>query len=216
MVMDSFHNEFKMKLVMLGNTGVGKSSIVDRYIFERFAPMNHTSTIGAQFNTKRVSDKYRIDIWDTAGQERFRTLIPMYVRNSHIVVITVSIEDSEESMNEQIAYWLKYFKDNTYSNINASSYRVIVVYNKIDLAGSVVPSFKHNKSTDADDIDSQIFMKMALSCKTGRNFDVFTKSIEKVCEELEPTLTPIVYKTVKPSSEEGVVRRMIGSIFSSC
>ncbi len=216
MVMDSFHNEFKIKLVMLGNTGVGKSSIVERYVFGRFVPIHHTSTIGAQFNTKRVANKYRIDIWDTAGQERFRTLIPMYVRNAHIVVITVSIEDSDESMNEQIAYWLKYFKDNTCSSISASCYRVIVVYNKIDLTGSVVPSFKHNKSTDADDIDSQIFMKMALSCKTGRNFDVLTKSIETVCEELEPTLTPILYKTVKPSSEEGVVRRTIGSIFGSC
>jgi len=197
-----------MKLVMLGNTGVGKSSIVERYVFGRFVPMHHTSTIGAQFNTKRVDDKYRIDIWDTAGQERFRTLIPMYVRNSHIVVITVSIEDSKDSMNEQIEYWLKYFKDNTYSHVSSSTYRVIVVYNKIDLAGSVVPSVKQDKSAS---LDTEISVKVALSCKTGRNFDVLTKAIETACAELESTLTPISYKTVKPSSEEGFMRRIFGS-----
>ena len=218
MAFETYRNEFKLKLVMLGNTGVGKSSIVERYVFGRFVPTHHTSTIGAQFNTKRVADKYRIDIWDTAGQERFRTLIPMYVRNSHIVVITVSIEDTEDSMNEQIAYWLKYFKDNTYSHIGASQYRVIVIYNKIDLGGSVVPTTrqKHAEGSLGDtDLDREIFMKVALSCKTGRNFDVLVKSIESACIELEPTLTAIPYKLVK-SSEDGVVRRMFGGMFGNC
>jgi len=219
-------NEYKMKLVMLGNTAVGKSSIVERYVFGRFVPCHHTSTIGAQFNTKRVADKYRVDIWDTAGQERFRTLIPMYVRNAHIVVIVVSIEDTESAIQEQIAYWLKYFKDNTYSFSGELQYRVIIVYNKIDLAGSVLYKADENATAVADSADATdsadaadaTAVKVAVSCKTGRNFDTFAKAVETACDELESYLIPIPCRLTNGGGEagSGLFGRFFGWRFQGC
>lgn len=65
------------KIVVLGAQGVGKTSLLLRYIKNQFVPANTTSTVGASFMTKRVVDiesdtMVRLQIWDTAGQERFR------------------------------------------------------------------------------------------------------------------------------------------------
>ena len=65
------------KIVVLGSQGVGKTSLVQRYVKNQFTPASTTSTVGASFQTKRVVDDesdtiVRLQIWDTAGQERFR------------------------------------------------------------------------------------------------------------------------------------------------
>lgn len=65
------------KIVVLGSQGVGKTSLVNRYVKNQFQPASTTSTVGASFLTKRVVDDesdtlVRLQIWDTAGQERFR------------------------------------------------------------------------------------------------------------------------------------------------
>ena len=65
------------KIVVLGAQGVGKTSLVARYVKNQFNPAATISTVGASFLTKRVVDEdsdtvVRLQIWDTAGQERFR------------------------------------------------------------------------------------------------------------------------------------------------
>ena len=65
------------KIVVLGSQGVGKTSLVARYVKNQFNPATTVSTVGASFLTKRVVDEdsdttVRLQIWDTAGQERFR------------------------------------------------------------------------------------------------------------------------------------------------
>lgn len=68
------------KIVVLGSQGVGKTSLVARYVKNQFSPATTTSTVGASFLTKRVVDDesdtvVRLQIWDTAGQERFRFVV---------------------------------------------------------------------------------------------------------------------------------------------
>ncbi len=85
------------KLVFLGESGVGKSSIVNRFIRDHFDPYME-STVGAAFFTKCVNingNLIRMDIWDTAGQERYRSLAPMYYRAAHVVVIVYDVNDIE-------------------------------------------------------------------------------------------------------------------------
>jgi small GTP-binding protein len=65
------------KIVVMGNTGVGKTSLLHRYTQNKFDPKNTTSTTGAFFVTKKVyvdGLKVRLQLWDTAGQERFRSM----------------------------------------------------------------------------------------------------------------------------------------------
>ena len=83
------------KIVLLGDSSVGKSSIVNRYINHRFFEYNE-STIGAAFFTKHIITNERdimLDIWDTAGQERYNSLLPMYYRGAKAAIIVYDITD---------------------------------------------------------------------------------------------------------------------------
>jgi hypothetical protein len=78
-------NSLEAKIVVLGSQGVGKTSLVHRYVKNAFTPPDLQSTIGASFLTKRVVDidtstVVRLQIWDTAGQERFRSISKLYYR----------------------------------------------------------------------------------------------------------------------------------------
>lgn len=78
-------HSLEAKIVVLGSQGVGKTSLVHRYVKNAFTPPDMQSTIGASFLTKRVVDidsstVVRLQIWDTAGQERFRSISKLYYR----------------------------------------------------------------------------------------------------------------------------------------
>ena len=78
-----------LKLLLVGDSGVGKSSLLLRFTDGAF-DMNLTSTIGVDFKVKmmRVGGKTcKVTIWDTAGQERFRTLTSSYYRGAHGIVL---------------------------------------------------------------------------------------------------------------------------------
>lgn len=73
-----FDNGVDSKIVVMGNSGVGKTSLLQRYTQNKFDSKNTTSTSGAFFVTKKVHVnglKVRLQLWDTAGQERFRSMV---------------------------------------------------------------------------------------------------------------------------------------------
>jgi small GTP-binding protein len=84
----SSDSSIEAKIVVLGAQGVGKTSLVHRFVHHAFTPSSSTaSTIGASFLTKRVVDVdsgtvVRLQIWDTAGQERFRSISKLYYRGT--------------------------------------------------------------------------------------------------------------------------------------
>jgi hypothetical protein len=89
-------NSLEAKIVVLGSQGVGKTSLVHRYVKNAFAPSIH-STIGASFLTKRVVDidsstVVRLQIWDTAGQERFRSISKLYYRGTNLYLKVMKFE----------------------------------------------------------------------------------------------------------------------------
>ncbi|KAL5348964.1 hypothetical protein ACLOAV_006389 [Pseudogymnoascus australis] len=96
------------KIVVLGAQGVGKTSLVHRYIHSTFLPP-HPSTIGASFLTKRIHDTdsntlVRLQLWDTAGQERFRSISRLYYRGANACIICYSITDAGSF--EEMGRWL--------------------------------------------------------------------------------------------------------------
>lgn len=87
------------KIVILGSQGVGKTSLVHRYIRNTFTPSTAVSTVGASFLTKRLLDAdtgtvVRLQIWDTAGQERFRSISKLYYRGADAGVLCYDITDA--------------------------------------------------------------------------------------------------------------------------
>ncbi|KAJ5949839.1 Ras-like GTP-binding protein RYL2 [Penicillium verhagenii] len=107
-------SSLEAKIVVLGAQGVGKTSLVHRYVRNSFND-NTTSTVGASFVTKRVLDTtsdtvVRLQIWDTAGQERFRSISRLYYRGAHACLLCYDITD-ENSFSE-MAGWLRELRKN--------------------------------------------------------------------------------------------------------
>ena len=93
-----------VKIILVGDTGVGKSSLLLTYAEEHF-PGEHTPTIGVDFRFRRVkvnNQTIKLQIWDTAGQERFRAISASYFRGSDIICLMYDItnKDSFESLKK--------------------------------------------------------------------------------------------------------------------
>ena len=85
----------KYKLVFLGDQSVGKTSIITRFMYDKF-DNNYQATIGIDFLSKTMylEDRtVRLQLWDTAGQERFRSLIPSYIRDSSVAVVVYDVSN---------------------------------------------------------------------------------------------------------------------------
>lgn len=118
----------QVKLVLLGESAVGKSSVVLRFCQNDFQP-NKEPTIGAAFLTQRcrLEDKViKFEIWDTAGQERFRSLSPMYYRNAQAAVVVFDV--TKAASLEQAKTWVKELQRQANPNIV-----IALAGNKVDL-----------------------------------------------------------------------------------
>ncbi|KAL5022124.1 hypothetical protein ScPMuIL_001279 [Solemya velum] len=107
----------EVKLCLLGDSGVGKSSIVVRFVTDTFR-QSLESTIGASFMTKRLNvdgTTYVFQIWDTAGQEKYRSLAPMYYRGSAAAIIVYDV--TRETSFQSVKMWIQELKKNGSPNI---------------------------------------------------------------------------------------------------
>jgi Ras-related protein Rab-1A len=85
--------DFLVKLVIVGDSGVGKSSLLLRFSDDQFVE-NYMATIGVDFRFKTLSidgRRVKFQIWDTAGQERFRTITSAYYKGCHGIVLVYDI-----------------------------------------------------------------------------------------------------------------------------
>mmetsp|Transcript_11046 Transcript_11046/g.28389 ORF Transcript_11046/g.28389 Transcript_11046/m.28389 type:complete len:199 (-) Transcript_11046:226-822(-) len=116
------------KLVLLGDMGAGKSSLVLRFVKGQFTDYQE-STIGAAFLTKTVPEfKVKFEIWDTAGQERYHSLAPMYYRGAAAAIIVYDIT-STDSFN-RAKNWVRELQRQGNPELI-----VALAGNKADLAG---------------------------------------------------------------------------------
>ena len=107
------------KVVLVGEPGVGKTSIISRYIYNQFSESVVSST-GASYAKKVLEidneNKIKFQIWDTAGQERFRSLAKIFYQNASAVIIVydITVRETFEKIKE---YWIKEIKDNAPTDI---------------------------------------------------------------------------------------------------
>ena len=117
------------KVVLIGESGVGKTSIISQFINETFQ-VNMESTSGATFSSKVVTlsnkNKIKLEIWDTAGQERYRALTKMFYKDAAAAILVCDITD-KNSFDQIKEYWVDQIKQNNDNII------LIIVANKSDL-----------------------------------------------------------------------------------
>ena len=119
-----------IKLVLIGESGVGKTSIISRYTNNTFDPQVLTSS-SAQFLTKTIElnkdTSIKFDIWDTAGQEKLKSLAKIFYKDAKVIILVYDItnKNSFESLKN---FWYKEIMDNTISDVILA-----IVGNKSDL-----------------------------------------------------------------------------------
>ncbi|KAJ3305551.1 hypothetical protein HDV03_001417 [Kappamyces sp. JEL0829] len=157
----------QVKLVLLGEAAVGKSSLVLRFVNGEFQD-NKEPTIGAAFLTQKCKLEEKIikfEIWDTAGQERFHSLAPMYYRNAQAAVVAYDI--TKAASLEKAKTWVKELQRQANPNIV-----IALVGNKLDLAVSREVETEAAQAYAAE--ENLLFLEA--SAKTGDNVvDVFTE-----------------------------------------
>lgn len=116
------------KIVLIGDSGVGKSSLLSRFARNEFL-LNSKSTVGVEFATKSIQHEgstITAQIWDTAGQERYRAIARAYYRDAVGALLVYDI--SKRSTFEKIARWLRELRSCADANV-----KVMLVGNKSDL-----------------------------------------------------------------------------------
>jgi len=117
-----------IKLILLGETGVGKTSIINRYVQDSFSDSLMSSTSMAYVQKKIALNRQKIslNIWDTVGQEKFRSLSKLFFKDTKIVILVYSIVDKKSFDN--LGYWLNSVKETI-----GNDFILGVVGNKCDL-----------------------------------------------------------------------------------
>mmetsp|Transcript_66527 Transcript_66527/g.59694 ORF Transcript_66527/g.59694 Transcript_66527/m.59694 type:complete len:230 (-) Transcript_66527:129-818(-) len=166
-----------IKLLTLGDSGGGKSSLLLRYTDDEFSD-EFVTTIGMDFKFKRVlvNDKpVKVQIWDTAGQERFRTITQNYYRGAHGIILVCSVDDPDSKQN--VKRWLQDVR----KIIKGENFNAILVMNKFDIATN-----KEETEKEAAEIANELGLDYVLTSakeNIGVN-DAFTKLIESVYDRL--------------------------------
>ena len=135
-------NYINFKLIIIGDTGVGKSSVLKRAVKNIFDE-NYQATIGFEFLLMhfKVNDlKLKLQIWDTCGQEMYRSLVQGFYHNSSLALLVYEINNKKSF--ENLEFWLKDLRQHTEKDLP-----VFIIGNKNDLERNVtqeeVKSFKN-------------------------------------------------------------------------
>jgi Ras-related protein Rab-6A len=119
------------KVVIIGDTGVGKTALMNRFLFDKFDPES-MPTLGAQSKPRIVEvpgeGQIKLTLWDTAGQEKFKSLTRMYFQDAEaaLIVYDTTFQESFESA----AKWVEDLK----ANANVPDILIALVGNKSDMA----------------------------------------------------------------------------------
>ncbi|KAL7214914.1 hypothetical protein ACSBR1_027155 [Camellia fascicularis] len=160
----------RVKLVLLGDSGVGKSCIVLRFVRGQFDPTSKV-TVGASFLSQTIalqdSTTVKFEIWDTAGQERYAALAPLYYRGAAVSVIVYDITSPESFTKAQ--YWVKELQKHGSPDIvmalvgnkaDLQEKREVSVQDGIDYAEKNGMFFIETSAKTADNIN-QLFEEIA-------------------------------------------------------
>jgi small GTP-binding protein len=168
----------KIKAVLAGDSGVGKSCIYDRLSHAEYRSDN-IPTVGGSYRALNVrsrdGDHFDIALWDTAGQERYQTLVPIYFEHCQFLLLVYSVTDPTSF--ERIPTWLEIAKDRA-----DSSMKVILLGNKCDL--------DQQRAVDVEALanlgtEIQAYLAFEVSAKTGIGIDEVLQGLADGCVAIE-------------------------------
>ena len=122
-------NVVELKIILLGDVGVGKTNIISRYISGDFN-QSLNPTVGSSFGEKKIKKDgvtYLLKVWDTVGQERYNSITKLFVQGSHIIILVYSIDNLQSF--QKLNFWLTFIRE----NLTDGKYILALIANKRDL-----------------------------------------------------------------------------------
>jgi small GTP-binding protein len=169
-------NKINIKIITLGDSHVGKSSLIVKYIDNKFSN-SYVSTIGYDLKLKDVNlkngDNVRLTVFDTAGQERFKSLAKNFIRKANGILLVYDI--SERLSFKNIENWMESIRE------NSDRLPTILIGNKSDLNDERTVSFEEGNQK-ANEYGCPFY---ETSCKNGDNVNkCFIELAELVYEKI--------------------------------
>eukprot|EP01105_Mastigella_eilhardi_P012335 TRINITY_DN2827_c0_g1_i1.p1 TRINITY_DN2827_c0_g1~~TRINITY_DN2827_c0_g1_i1.p1 ORF type:complete len:211 (-),score=70.18 TRINITY_DN2827_c0_g1_i1:162-794(-) len=130
-----------IKLLLIGDSGVGKSCLLLRFSDDSFTP-SFITTIGIDFKIRTLEldgKRIKLQIWDTAGQERFRTITTAYYRGAMGILLVYDVTDEKSFSN--IRNWIRNIEQHATEDVNK-----ILIGNKCDMADKKVVDFERGRA----------------------------------------------------------------------
>ncbi len=161
---------YTFKLIIAGDGGVGKTSLVDRYLSGTFHD-NTRITLGVQFMVKRLTlddDQIDLQIWDFGGEERFRFILPAYCLGAHGAIFMYDITNPASLIHTDD--WMLILRSQN------AKFPVLAVGTKADLAANKKVSVEEAMKTVEKYCISEV---IEVSAKTGQNVERIFESITK-------------------------------------
>ena len=174
---DADENSYELlyKIIIIGDTGVGKSNILSRYLKDEFRE-DSKSTVGVELGTKFLKIKdmgAKLQIWDTAGQERYKSITSSYYKGSHGCFIVYDI--TNEKTFENVDNWFKQAQKEASKEVS-----IIIVGNKCDLENerkiSKEKGEEKAKTLNCPFFETSAFSKIKIE-------DIFTEMINNIFEK---------------------------------
>lgn len=164
---------YPLKITFIGNSNVGKSSIIKRYIENKFEENSIAATINASYHTKKIMvdafSEADLNIWDTAGQERFRSTTKNYFHDSNGILIVFDLTD--EKSFKDLDCWMEEVTDSA-----PEKCAKILVGNKTDLENKKITYENAKKYAENHNIQYQ-----EVSAKSGINIELLFSKIGAEC-----------------------------------
>ncbi|XP_076821083.1 ras-related protein Rab-37-like isoform X2 [Clavelina lepadiformis] len=170
---DSGIRYYIKKVMVIGDSGVGKTCLLVRYKDGTFLDGNFISTVGFDFKNKMVEvdgKRVKLQIWDTAGQERFRSMTHNFFRNASALLLVYDICNAQSFVN--VANWIADVK--RYASPNVT---LVMIGNKSDCSSQRMVKYKDGERLAKE--YNIVFLET--SAKTGLNVDL---AFEAVAQEL--------------------------------
>lgn len=171
---------FQFKLVLLGESAVGKSSLVLRFVKGQFHEYQE-STIGAAFLTQTINlddSLIKFEIWDTAGQERYHSLAPMYYRGAQAAIVVYDIINKDSFTRAKT--WIEELQKQASPDII-----IALTGNKNDLEASRAISYEEGQAL----AEEKGLLFMETSAKTSVNVNEIFLAIAKKLPKVAPNTT---------------------------
>ena len=180
-------DDVPIKVVLLGETAVGKSCLISRFVSDTFLT-NHVATLAGSFSSKnvfydKVNKKIKYEIWDTAGQEKYRSINKIFYQDTSIAILVFDItrKDTFEALKN---YWYLELRDNSPKDIV-----IAIAANKCDLY--------EYEEVSHDEVE-----------EFGKSINaLYEQTSAKTGEGIKDLFNSIGYKLLSPENYEDFLRK---------